>query len=194
MMQITSFDFTYIKSFKALRFEPSKTSVLIGQNDHGKSSILKAIDIVLNHLHDDTLKAGALHPDLAELLLPIFPVNAKARRLTISYRDGAQAKQLHITVRTDLTFTVLEKVARSAKTTESSLNALRKIRDHNRFILVPALRDASSPLFQNLFSRVLKEHGLATIIPQKAGGTPREYRALKGIRDNVSKDIKPYIE
>jgi putative ATP-dependent endonuclease of OLD family len=71
-MKIKSFDFAFIKAFKSLRFDLGTTSVLIGQNDHGKSSVLKVIDIVLNQLNEETLALGALHPDLAEVLLPIF--------------------------------------------------------------------------------------------------------------------------
>lgn len=134
-----------------------------------------------------------MHPDLAELLLPIFPVDAKARRVTINYDEAGKRKQLHITVRTDLTFTVLEKIERNAKTNKASLEALSKLREHNRFVLIPALRDATSPLFQDLFSKMLREHGLSKMIPQKAGGTPREYRALKDIRDQIATTIKPYI-
>ena len=192
-MKIKSFEFAYIKAFKSLRFDLDKTSVLIGQNDHGKSSILKTIDIVLNQLNEETLALGALHPDLAEVLLPIFQVNAKARRITITYEKGGKEKQLHITVRTDLAFTVLEDIERNAKTTPDAIEVLKKLREHNKFVLIPALRDASSPRFQELFSRMLREHGLSKMIPQKAGGTPKEYRTLKDIRDKVSKTIKPYI-
>lgn len=192
-MKIKTFEFAYIKSFKSLRFDLEKTSVLIGQNDHGKSSILKVIDIVLNQLDEETLALGALHPDLAERLLPIFPVNAKARRITVFYDDAKKEKQLHITVRPDLTFTVLEVIEKNAKTTKEALAVLKKLREHNKFVLIPALRDSSSPLFQELFSRMLKEHGLSKIIPQKAGGTPREYRNLKKIREMVSTSIKPFI-
>jgi putative ATP-dependent endonuclease of the OLD family len=192
-MKIKSFEFAHIKSFKSLRFDLEKTSVLVGQNDHGKSSILKAIDIVMNQLDEDTLKLGALHPDLAERLLPVFPVNAKARRITLNYESGGTDKQLHVTVRADLTFTVLEAIQKNAKTTPASLAVLKNLRQHNQFVLIPALRDASSPRFQELFSRMLREHGLSKIIPQKAGGTPKEYRTLKDIRDKVSTTIKPYI-
>ena len=193
-MKIKSFEFAYIKAFKSLRFDMEKTSVLIGQNDHGKSSILKVIDIVLNRLNEETLALGALHPDLAELLLPIFPVNSKARRITIIYEYGGKEKKLHITVRTDLTFTVLERIERNAKTTPSALKVLKALRENNRFILIPALRDTSSPQFQKLFSKMLREYGLSDMIPQKAGGTPKEYRTLKGIRDQISNTIKPYID
>lgn len=192
-MKIKSFEFAYIKAFKSLRFDLETTSVLIGQNDHGKSSILKAIDIVLNKLNEETLALGALHPDLAELLLPIFPVDAKARRITIIYDSNGTEKKLHITVRTDLTFTVLEKIERNAKTTRAATEVLKKLREHNNFVLIPALRDASSPGFQELFSKMLREHGLSKMIPQKAGGTPKEYRTLKDIRDQISTTIKPYI-
>ena len=192
-MKIHSFEFSYIKSFKSLRFDLERTSVLIGQNDHGKSSILKSIDIILNKLDEETVASGALHPDLAELLLPIFPVQAKARRITINYAVGSKTKQLHITVRSDLTFTVLEKIERNAKTTTAAVDVLKRIRAANKFILIPALRDASSPEFQELFTRMLREHGLSKIIPQKAGGTPKEYRILKDIRDKVSTSIRPYI-
>lgn len=194
-MKIQSFEFSHIKAFKSLRFDLTRTSVLIGQNDHGKSSILKAIDIVLNHLDEEILRAGALDPDLAELLLPIFPVAAKARRISITYLDTAgKPKKLHITARSDLTFTVLEKIERNAKTTQAAIDVLKALRQHNKFVLVPALRDSSSAGFQDLFSRVLREHGLTKMIPQKAGGTPREYRTLKEIRDKVSTSIKPYVD
>ncbi len=193
-MKIKSFEFAYIKAFKSLEFDLSKTSVLIGQNDHGKSSILKAIDIVLNRLNEESAAVGELHPDLAELLLPIFPVSSKARRITINYESGTAEKQLHITVRTDLTFTVLEEIKRNAQTTPSSIAVLKKLREHNHFVLIPAMRDASSPQFQELFSRMLREHGLEKIIPQRAGGTPKEYRTLKTIRDTVATSIKPFID
>lgn len=192
-MKILSLEFAYIKAFKSLTFDLSTTSVLVGQNDHGKSSILKAFDIVLNRLDEDTLKLGALHPDLAVRLLPIFPVNAKARRITLNYEAAGVERQLHVTVRADLTFTVLEKIERNAKTTEEALGVLRELREHNKFVLIPALRDASSPQFQDLFSRMLRQHGLAKMIPQKAGGTPKEYRVLKDIRDQISDKIRPYI-
>ncbi len=192
-MKITSVEFAFIKAFKTLRFDLEKTSVLIGQNDHGKSSILKAIDIVLNQLDETTLKLGALHPDLAERLLPIFSVNAKARRITLNYDDNGVEKQLFVTVRSDLTFTVLEKIERNAITTQAALDALKKLREQNRFVLIPALRDASSAQFQELFSRMLREHGLSQMIPQKAGGTPKEYRTLKEIRDSITNTIKPYV-
>lgn len=193
-MRIKAFELTYIKSFKKLRFDLEKTSVLVGQNDHGKSSILKVLDIVLNQLDDETLKLGAIHPDLAERLLPIFPIEAKARRITLIYEDAGAEKQLHITVRTDMTFTVLEMIKRNAKTTEAALNALTSLRENNKFVLIPALRDASSPQFQRLFSDTLREHGLAKMVPKRAGGMPKEYRALKKIRDSISKTIKPYID
>ncbi|MBI3560248.1 MAG: AAA family ATPase [Gammaproteobacteria bacterium] len=192
-MKIKSFEFAHIKSFKSLRFDLEKTSVLIGQNDHGKSSILKVIDIVLNQLDEKAIELGALHPDLAERLLPIFHVNAKARRITITYSDIDKDKQLHITVRQDLTFTVLETIEKGAKTTSASIDVLKKLRNHNRFVLIPALRDATSPRFQELFSKMLRVHGLAKIIPDSAGGTPREYRTLKDIRDRISSTIKPFI-
>lgn len=192
-MKIKSFEFAYIKAFKSLSFDLDKTSVLIGQNDHGKSSILKAFDIVLNRLDEEALKLGALHPDLAERLLPIFPVDAKARRITLNYEDAGKDRQLYVTVRADLTFTVLEKIERNAKTTPSALSSLKKLREHNKFVLIPALRDASSPQFQDLFARMLRQHGLAKMIPQKAGGTPKEYRVLKDIRDKISDTIRPYI-
>jgi len=193
-VRIKSFEFAHIKAFKALRFDLDRTAVLIGQNDHGKSSILKVLDIVLNQLDEESLAQGSLHPDLAERLLPIFPVSAKARRVTVSYEFARKQRQLHITVRSDLTFTVLEKIARNAKTTPAAIEALRKLRESNRFVLIPALRDASSAQFQDVFGRMLREHGLSTIIPQKAGGTPREYRALKDIRDKISTTIKPFID
>jgi len=197
-MRLTAFEFSYIKSFKSLTFDIDKTWVLIGQNDHGKSSILKALDIVLNYLDppsDATASAiSKLHPDLAERLLPVFPVNAKARRITLHYDDSGTAKQLFITVRADLTFVIHDKIVRNPQTTESALQTLQTLRNRNRFLLIPALRDATSRSFQRLLSRTLETYGLSKIIPKKAGGTPKEYRALKDIRDSVTETIKPFVD
>lgn len=193
-MRITSFEFAFIKSFRSLRFDLSKTSVLIGQNDHGKSSILKAFQIVLNQLDEEAIARGALHPDMAERLLPIFPVKAKARRITINYDVNGSNKQLLVTVRKDLTFTVMEEVKQGGKTTPAAIDVLKKLRQYNKFTLIPALRDASSKEFADLFSDLLREHGLAKMIPQGRGGTPKEYRTLKGIRDKIAQSIKPYID
>lgn len=192
-MKIKSFEFSYIKAFNKAHINLEKTSVFIGQNDHGKSSILKSIDIILNQLDEVTVAHGALHPDLAEKLLPLFPVDAKASRVTIIYQDTTE-KRLHITVKKNLTFTVNEHIKRNARTTPEAVKILAKLKEHNKFMLIPALRDASSQEFRELFSRMLKEHGLSKMIPQKAGGTPKEYRKLKEIRDDVAKTIKPYID
>ncbi len=85
------------------------------------------------------------------------------------------------------------KIERNAKTTQKAIDTLKSLREHNKFVLIPALRDASSDTFKELFSRMLREHGLSKMIPQKAGGTPKEYRVLKDIRDKVSTTIRPYI-
>lgn len=164
------------------------------QNDHGKSSILKALDIVLNGLDEEDFESGALDPDLADRLLPVFPVNAKARRITLYCEDSGKQRQLYITVRADLTFVIHEEIVRNPKTTPSSIALLKQIRAENKFILVPALRDATSGEFQELFSRILHSHGISKMIPKKAGGTPKGYRALKDIREQVTNTIKPYID
>lgn len=192
-MKITSFEFAYIKSYKSLKFDFNKTNTLIGQNDHGKSSILKAIDIVLNKLNPSTVDDCLLHPDLSELLLPIFKVDGKARRITINYIHNKIQKSIYITFRTDLTYTVTEEVTKGSKTTSESIKKFNEVKEKNKFILIPAIRDTNSDKFQELFSKLLKDHGLSKIIPQKVGGTPKEYRALKSIREQISTTISPYI-
>jgi predicted ATP-dependent endonuclease of OLD family len=194
-MKIVSITLTYIKAFKSLTFDLERTSVLVGQNDHGKSSVLKILDIVLNQITDETLDRGVLEPDVSRRLLPLFPVNAKARRITINYQDSARKeRQLHITIKTDQTFTVLQTIKRGAQTTQESLKVLRELRKRNRLVLIPALRDASSKEFQNTFSRLLRSHGLDSIVTGRVGGKSKEYRTLKSIRDAILRDVKPYVD
>ena len=81
-MKLKSVEFAFIKAFKTLRFDLEKTSVLIGQNDHGKSSILKVIDIVLNQLDEETLKLGALHPDRKGLRRALVIRQGRLKRLS----------------------------------------------------------------------------------------------------------------
>ena len=192
-MRIKSFEFSHIKAFRSVTFDLDRTSVIVGQNDHGKSSLLKAIDIVLNQIDEATIERGALHPDLADKLLPIFPVNAKARRVTINYECEKGLRQLHLTVRANLTFVIHEKIERGATTTKSALRVFAGIRATNRFVLIPAVRDASSQEFRQIFAELLREHGLDGFLPRGVGGTTREYRSLKNIRDKITSDITPFV-
>ncbi len=61
-MQIQSISLSYIRSFKSLHLDLKKTRVLVGPNDHGKSSILKVLDILMNQITDEMIEAFALDP------------------------------------------------------------------------------------------------------------------------------------
>lgn len=184
----------YIKSYKSAELNLVTTKVLVGQNDHGKSSLLKILNICLNEITAEMITEGILSPDIAEKLLTIFNTNAKARRITLIYEKDSKEQELYITVRVDLSFLIHDKIEKSAKTSTDSILEFEKIREFNSYILIPAIRDVSSKEFSNLFQLILEEHGLNSIIPTTRGGTTKEYRQLKKIKDDINTTITPYIE
>ncbi len=92
-MFIKAFEFSHIKFFRTLLFDFDKTSVLAGKNDHGKSSILQVIDMVLNRLDERVFKKGSLSPDIAQWLQPIIPSPNKTVRVTIHFVSGNYIRQ-----------------------------------------------------------------------------------------------------
>ena len=65
-MKLVGLKLAYIKSFKTLDWNIARTKVIIGQNDHGKSSILKILNFVLNEITDYHLDQGFLEPAISE--------------------------------------------------------------------------------------------------------------------------------
>lgn len=193
-MKLIGMRLSYIKSFKSLDIDLQKTKILVGQNDHGKSSILKIVDILLNRITKEMIEEEILSPDIAEKLLTKFSTNAKARRITLLYFDGAKEKQLHLSIRTDFTFAIYETIKRGVKSEPHAKTLFEKLQKTNKFILIPSIRDVGSDSFRQLFKEALQSHGLSRLVPTQAGGTTREYRKLKEIQEEINKIIKPYVD
>jgi len=194
-MKLIKFRLAFIKSYRSLTFDFSKTRILVGQNDHGKSSILKILNIVFNEITDEMIKDEMLSPDVAEKLLTIFNTNAKARRISLVYLTKTSREQeLHISIRPDFSFVITEIIKRNISMEKKAISVFREIRKYNKFILIPAMRDATSNTFKILFSSTLDKYGLANIIPKGAGGTTKEYRKLKNIKEDIQETIKPFVD
>ncbi len=192
-MKLVGLKLAYIKSFKTLDWNIARTKVIIGQNDHGKSSILKILNFVLNEITDYHLDQGFLEPALAEKLIPAFSTSARARRITLIVQEKSKYKELYIDIGRNYSIKVHDKITRGAKTTPAGKKLFTKIRSKNRFELVPAIRDVSSEIYKQLFSTTLQQHGLSKLKPKAAGGTQREYRELLAIRNSIDEIIQPYV-
>jgi predicted ATPase len=189
-MKVKVFEFSHIKSYKTLRFDLEKTSVLVGKNDHGKSSILKVIDILWNQISEEMIKDEKLSSDITEQLLPVVGVNAKARRITIIYGNN---KRLYITIRNDSKFIISDTIGRNISSSSRTKRIFRGLRENNIFVFIPSVRDTSSSKYKGSLRDALELYGLSQIITKKVGGTSREYRTLKDIRIKISTDVKGYI-
>jgi len=170
-------------------------SVLVGPNNHGKSSILRVADWLLNAAKDDVLRGDRpLSPEDMALLLPANQTKHRARRfsLIVRFDDARKARtfageghvaQLRLSV---------EKAARVARVNcgpprrneqhdPRALALLERIRECCRFVLVPAARDARSERFRAALESRLRSLLLDKFGHRKQAGAPAEYRKATDI-------------
>jgi putative ATP-dependent endonuclease of OLD family len=193
-MRLMRLSLSFIRSFRQLDYDLKDTRVLIGQNDHGKSSILKVLDIVFNRITEEMIENRRMDANVAEQLLTIFSTNAKARRITLHYDLEGEHKQLHISLRPDFSFIIHSEIKRGTKHEQVASRLFTDLQKATKFLLIPAVRDASSDHYAHLLEQTLHAHGLSSLMPRNAGGTTKQYRQLKKVRDTIQKEIIPYVD
>lgn len=185
-----------------------QTTILLGQNNEGKSSLLLLMDFLLNTVAKDTALANSTRPlttEEYELIVPANNERHRARRFTLylTIRDGRTRKkycdgtedivQLRIsyqpknsTIRLNCGKAKRGEIAGDALA--SSL--LEYISNSIYFALIPAARDADAHRFHNAFSQSLNEHLLKLIRYAGHGGAPAEYRKAKKVLRDIGDLVK----
>ncbi len=192
--KVETIEFYNLRSFRKSTFNFNKKVVMVGQNDHGKSSVFKILDVLFNKLKKEYFSGeNALPEEIFKIINPVFFIGNAARRIIIRFVDKKK-KPLIITFKEANISVHYEKAARGLKSDVVALKELFTLIESVSFIHIPAARDANSQQYIRLFNRLMEEKGLSEIVPRVSGGTRREYRLLKNIRKQLQDDITPFLD
>ncbi|MCG8430038.1 MAG: AAA family ATPase [Candidatus Omnitrophica bacterium] len=188
---IGGIEFLNLRSFRSAKIDLSSDMLFVGQNDHGKSSIFKLLDVLFNRLDKKFfMQENALPEEIFKIINPAFSIHNKARRLNLLLNR----EKLIITFKEANITVAYGKAKRGATSNKQALRHLFRIINNVTFVHIPSARDANSPEYIRLFQRMMEKKGLQEIIPKMVGGTRREYRLLAGIRKQLAGDITPFLD
>ncbi|MFZ3065503.1 MAG: AAA family ATPase [Nitrospirota bacterium] len=201
--------FYNIRNFKNTEVVLKNPLLLVGQNDHGKSSVLKILNSLFNEIDDDIIEGKKNIPDnLLDRLNPDREVGHEARRviLHIEIKDGRTRRKylanssshivpLLITLEASkkkLKF-IVGKARRIKESDPRALALFKELRKKTKFLLIPAVRDVGSEAFVNVLRELIKRDAL-DIFPQGVGGTTKGYRLLKQVREGIKDELIPLVD
>ena len=143
-----------------------KCTILVGENNAGKTSILKLLDWVLSRVDVDELQRGAaVSPQDLDLLLPARSTRNRPRRLELRVKvadgrrrtrlqcDAEGSARLRINLKLTPTPRLIVKLGAPTRGENDAadphgIQLLKELREAVLFIYVPSFRDAGSPRFQ----------------------------------------------
>lgn len=172
------------------------TTLIVGQNNSGKTSVLRLLDWLMNTVDLSSLKPTWMLPGGEQrFLFPARRTRHQARRLTLRLRvdDGRSHRRFGCvngvaTLRLNLRLTpdphaylALGAARRGEQsiTDDAALDLLARLRDELALIYVPSFRDANSSRFQQTLTGTLARRVTRRAVHQSQGGAPSEYREVR---------------
>ena len=206
--QVESMRLENIGGFTVTEFGFKKSALLIGENNAGKTSILRILNWVFNEL-DGLLLEGhrVLTEDETALLQPARPTRSKARRIFLRVRiDHSRSaarygainglSELRIQFRKNAVYATLEKPTRGEPTvsTAKAMELLIRTQDEYRVLYVPTGRDATSTAFVGTMRSLLKPIYEKQLIPEGRGSVTRELTTFRQSMKNISSTTERHAE
>ncbi|MGW2672826.1 ATP-dependent nuclease [Kocuria rhizophila] len=199
-MKINSVRLENIGGFRTTEIELRENCLLVGENNSGKTSILRILDWVLNVADADLLHGRRpLSETEVKLLIPARATRNKARRiiLNIAIPDGrvsrkynavAKIAELRIQFRSNGTYAMLGAPVRGeAPVSESrAVELLSQIQKSYCALYVAAARDPQSQIFQESLRKVILNQFKSEFLPQGRGLTSKARKMrnnTKGVCD-----------
>ncbi|EQA82060.1 AAA domain protein [Leptospira alstonii serovar Pingchang str. 80-412] len=189
-------ELTNIRSYVQFEQDFQKTKVIIGQNDHGKSSILKILNIIFNEMTEDGFEYDYLPESLAAQLLPVTKSKKqKDKRIALNLLNSkGKSENIYINLKSDNKAYISSDINVRAQSDSKAKRLFKEMKAKNKFILIPAIRDTQSYSFSDLLAETINEYGLSEMVPSKQGGTTSAYRTIAKIREEVTRDIKKLVD
>lgn len=202
-MRLQSVRLENIGGFTTTDFSLENDALLIGENNSGKTSLLRSINWILNDL-DEQLLTGrrGLTRTEEQLLLPARATRNRARRifLRVYISDGRSAKkfgadskgvaEVRIQFRQGNNYARLG-VPERGETPETEPNAtelIGRLQDEYACLYIPATRDGGSALFTDLLRTALRKRLQADMIYDGLGRPAGVPKNTGDAAESLSKD------
>ena len=202
-MQLQSVRLENIGGFTTTDFNLENDALLIGENNSGKTSLLRSINWVLNDL-DEQLLTGRRELTRVEkqLLLPARATRNRARRifLRVHISDGRSARkfgadkagraEVRIQFRQGNNYARLGVPERgeAPETEPNATELIGRLQEEYACLYIPATRDGSSALFADLLRTALRKRLQEHMIYDGLGRPAGVPKATGAAADRLSKD------
>ena len=203
MITIDSIEAENLRGYEHTILPLKELTILVGENNEGKSSLLKMFDRFMKIEPDFWAGERILGDVDFEFWYPANDARHQARRLTVNIiiRDGRVArkfgskKNLVIPLR----FAVSSKgecrlnvgpPARNESHSEIAVELLAELKRNYRVILLPPVRDAQSSAFTQKVTYGVKEQLQSRMSHSgRQAGAPKEYRLIKSVIENIKEVV-----
>jgi ABC-type transport system involved in cytochrome c biogenesis ATPase subunit len=192
-MQLTSIRLENVGGFTTTEFDMSRNRLLIGENNSGKTSLLRTIDWLFNTLDAHLLEGRRdLTTMESNLLLPARDTRNRARRIfvRVAIPDGRSARkfgaidgfaEIRIQFRSGYQYARLGAPTRGEDPTSDrrAIELLERLKKEYAVLYIPAARDGRSELFTGVLKAALRQRLQEELIYKGVGaphGAPKEIR------------------
>ena len=191
LVTIEGVEIENLRGYSTARLVWGAFCVLVGENNEGKSSVLKIIDFLVNRAEKDFLTGRRrMTKDEEAFWMPANETRHRARRLTLLLRfaDGRRARGYdpddNGVVRLRASIAKTEGKCRlncgfprqGERHQERAWDLLGILRESVDVVLIPAVRDASSSRFAEALRSQVDDAVSRRLKHARRGGAPVEYR------------------
>ncbi|MGP5053127.1 ATP-dependent nuclease, partial [Brachybacterium alimentarium] len=199
-MELVAVRLENIGGFRTAEIDTSDNKLLIGENNSGKTSILRILNWVLNQADHELLSGGReLSQDEQTLLVPARATRNKARRIVLSVRirDGRIARRyngkdkiahLRIQFRAKSTYARIQNPERgeSLDSDSRAIELLARLQATYCAIYVAAVRDSHSQVLKGALRSALHAQFASAFYPT-GPGVPNSARRMRNGLDAIKK-------
>jgi len=202
MLTVASISVENLRGYSSSKLIFNELTVLVGENNEGKSSMLKMLEKLLCTRDEFWSGDRSLTEEEFEFWYPANDAQHRARRFTITakFLDGRLARIFGASRDDEI---MLRLAVSPAGTCRLNIGApkrneihdpqaeelLRRLQQHVKLIFIPPVRDAGSSSFTQKVTRAVKHDIQKKIAHNRRAGAPREYRLAKEAIDKIEQIV-----
>lgn len=203
-LQIVAVSAENLRGYTKTSLAIGPLTVLVGENNQGKSSLLKMLEWVMRTSESFWSGDRTLSDEDFSFWYPANETRRQARRLTIHVRmsDGrtarAYGKKPGETI--ELRFAVgardqecrlnIGRPKRGEKHDKGAYRLLADLQDKTELLLLPPIRDGRSSIFAEKLSRRVRESLRKRLNHNRRAGAPREYRMVRDVLQSLREIVR----
>ncbi|AQQ09996.1 putative ATPase [Sedimentisphaera cyanobacteriorum] len=181
-----------------------KFTLLVGENNEGKSSVLKMLEHLFNNTDKELLLSKRqLNVEEKAFWKPANESHHKARRFSLIIKvydkrkfkkygcnkDGKAKIRLSYLKSANKLRLNYGEPKQNEKANEHAYDLLEELKKKVDVVLIPAVRDAGNSQFVKRLEDQVDQSLKQKINPSTRGGTSKEYRTAKNINEQIKKEI-----